>query len=508
MTREQFNAKFQILNQITEGRVQTFHALSSGGAVVMAHFLGDEPAADAQKILSRIDSLEPERKSRVVKITDVDGSPVIVTKFILDFESLHRWLELEAEMGEVAASSVTQADAAPASMASAPRAAAPDEPADAAPAAADEHREPGPGEFTRVFQAPPPPAPADAVLEPEPASRPPAPEPDAEPGEFTQLFQAPPSAPAPEAALPRTAEAEAEAEPGEFTQLFQAARDPVMLPAEAPPPSAPPRHPTREAAAPGEFTRMFQTPAPGGAPAPPPSPAPSLHAAGKPEIGDASRSIHGAVQRVDHLVEMAADLRLPESRRVDLPSASPSVPGLNLHTPPSAPAGMPETPPPGGDSVPNPPPPPGGEFTRIFGQASSTQSHDNRFPASRPAAPRLEPRAIEHVAAQARDAHDYAERLKGLAGSGSQPGSPTGSAAPPPSAPVAMSGAGEYTRIITAQTPPAPAPQQAPPPIPAQPALGAESGSTTTKWPLIVGLALVLPLVLALVLYFALRTAP
>jgi hypothetical protein len=583
MTREEFNAKFQILNQIADGSVRSYHALSSSGAVVMAHFLAGEPSAESSAILSRLDTLDPERKNRVVKITDVDGSPVVVTKFILDFESLQHWLELDttapedtaapvAEQAPPAAPETAPAPApaeptAPAELASDPDATLPfgpttsgsesapaqDSPANPRPTAApiDE-----PGEFTRMFQVPSAggaPMQESAPVPEAPAAPEPVPAPEAPPetaadgpSEFTRLFQAPLSAappagtPPPRQDLPVTPpdvsapsagasaaepvrpepETEPADAPGEFTQLFRAAApaEPAK-PAEAPPPPAGPTPVPPGSDGPGEFTRMFQSPVAADAtsrspgeprePLEPPRPtAPPPDSRPRPAaqagLGASAPSLRNAVDRIEDVadvVDAAADLRLPEKRKVDLPSASPSLPGLNLNSPrsstPSAPrSGMP--------SPPEPPKPTGGEFTQIFGQASAPSNPSPRMPAAPPPAVP----GIGEIVKQAKDVHGYAERLQGMVGQRPQ-APPPGVPPQPTPAPSPPSGAGEYTRIISAQAPPLQSAPSPPPPAPATapPAAGAteaESGGPT--WPLMVGLLVVLAIVVALVLYFVLRT--
>lgn len=138
----------------------------------------------------------------------------------------------------------------------------------------------GPGEFTRMFQAPtagPPAAspPTPATSEPgeftrmfraQDAVRTPAPPPRAAApaqGDFTQLFSAPaPAKPAPLATQP------AKVEPGEFTRFFESPLGVGVAPASkaASPPLSPSAPPPPASPQPGEYTRLFQTPAPPAAP--------------------------------------------------------------------------------------------------------------------------------------------------------------------------------------------------------------------------------------------------
>jgi hypothetical protein len=162
---------------------------------------------------------------------------------------------------------------------------APPPPRPAAPAVEPKS---GPGEFTRLFQAPASGAPASLPQVPEQHWETPPEQPwtspkSGGPGEFTRLFQAHPAggtqAPAAPEAPPK---APATAGPGEFTRLFQSPganpwpagapadqgfgafeqtpEKPASKPADFTPPPPPPR------AAPGEFTRFFGTPVEAGFP--------------------------------------------------------------------------------------------------------------------------------------------------------------------------------------------------------------------------------------------------
>jgi hypothetical protein len=161
-----------------------------------------------------------------------------------------------------------------------------------------QHAEPGPGEFTRMFQAEPR---ADSAVMPAlpPPSALPAPQPAPAAGEFTRMFQASPQAapappspqppagpaglfpaqPAPGYAMPAPSPVPSPAlggrPAGEFTQLFGSPGAPgaaaPVVPAAPPPPAraqgatgvfstpigGPPALGARPSAGPGEYTRVF-----------------------------------------------------------------------------------------------------------------------------------------------------------------------------------------------------------------------------------------------------------
>jgi hypothetical protein len=535
MTRAEFETKFRLLNRVTEDGVRTYHAMAASGAVVMVHFLGTEEGPARSEVLSRLEALEAEKKSRVLRIAEIEDEPVVVTKFILDFESLERWLGIGAEASmppEVVARDPTAGGSA------------------TPPPTAE------PGEFTKMFQAPVPGVPPtrDPVAAPRPSAAEPAPPPeprplaappapvDDEPGEFTRLFQSPLGAPEPAPAEPAPAEpapgkaaepvetpetpslaadaatasepphetnpgASADAppappalEPGEFTHMFRAPTQPPPQEPGAPPPNPPPgSEPGSAEGQAGEFTRLFQAAA--RPPEPPTGPYPSADRGPRPESppqspqnrapapppaadpvepGEFTREMQGVPRSPEPPRppavpdESLAALRQPDERRVDLPSASPSLPGLNLHRGPS-----PVSPPaPGNGESDAPPPPPAlGEFTMMFGSArepGGPHAANPSGPAS-PAPPATPPPSVP-----------------------GPPGFPAPSAAP----------AGEYTRMISAQkappTPPpppkaqpAPAPQSGSPPAPAPPPPGAPRG-------LIIGLILIIVVMAGLLLYLIL----
>lgn len=329
MTHEEFEQKYRLINQITEGSIRTHNALASSGAVVMAHFLDGQagPARDA--VLAHLDALDAERQSRVLERLEIDGAPVLVTKFILDFESLQHWLGMEAPPAEA-----TPAEAA----APPPVQVAPAEPAPAEPESA-------PGEFTRMFAVPIrvelPTGPAPAV---EDAAAPRREEPPAapadEPGEFTRLFRAatPPPAPA-DFHLPEPG-VELRPAPPSLPELNLYTPAPAQ-PASAPtPPAAQPAPPPE---APGEFTRIFgraSVPAelplppvqPAAAPATmpplaPPMPPPAAHSIphSAPPAGGA-----GEYTRI-----IAAQASMPPLEPQPVPAAPPSAP-LSQEPSPSA----------------------------------------------------------------------------------------------------------------------------------------------------------------------------
>jgi hypothetical protein len=279
MTNQEFNASYQLLKQVTDGEVRTYHALAATGAVVMVHLLRPDNVEQARALLALINGLSPSRRDRILAITDVEGTPLVVSRFLLDFSSFREWLEKEttragAQRPEPTTGVYERVPGVP-----------PVAPPTAAPSLSQQRTEwPAPA---RPGAATPPPAPPAPPMAAAPPPAPPAPmkRPAGERDpQLTREFAAPhltrPQEPEPpaRAAPPRS---EPEPEAGEFTRMFRSVSPP---PAAGPPPAAPgaparpaapppggsaghgergaPRAPegTGEPARrePGEFTRMFR----------------------------------------------------------------------------------------------------------------------------------------------------------------------------------------------------------------------------------------------------------
>lgn len=196
MTRDDFQSRYRLLQTARRsGGAITHHALSPEGAVVMVHFLDGDPDLVAS-LLERIESAGPSIADRVIERTEVEGTPVLVTRFIMDFEGLDGWLPplppgtsgLGAPPEEGAAKGSREVEASP----------TPGAPLEREPPGTGGSDD-GPGEFTRMFRAmggdggapsESPPAPPAEPPPPAPAAPPPvAPPPAAdEPGEFTRQF--------------------------------------------------------------------------------------------------------------------------------------------------------------------------------------------------------------------------------------------------------------------------------------------------------------------------------
>ncbi len=285
MTGDEFRSRYKLLKVVDEQGVQSHHALSPTGRVVMVHFLASAPPDEQRRLLALLSRLRPVDRTRILDQLDVDSATVLVTEFIQGFKTLAAWLESKAKLPPTESAMTPPATSSPASgpapgeftrmfgadeLAKAPAAppAAPASPTPPTPLA--------PGGFTAFFGAveaddsvpqsndvPPPQTDAPEVnrrpvvrWRDEPANKPdegrakpvirwnaqspvppaPAPPPPAakKPGEFTQLFgavgTAPPATPASpsEAAAPPSAHGSAP--PGQFTNLFNPVVEPAVTP--------------------------------------------------------------------------------------------------------------------------------------------------------------------------------------------------------------------------------------------------------------------------------------
>src|SRR5919199_1004445 len=177
MTSAEFVAKYKLFKPIAERGARSFLAQEvQGHRAVLVHRLDISPPDENRRLLGSIDSLRPDERSSVIEVMDVDGVPVVVTRFTPDFHDLPSWL---AQRGQAGATT-GRADNTP------------------VPGAAPS------GGFTAAFSGlgladAPPSAAAPTRSTPAPGStptpvRPPAPPPapsSAAAGEFTQLFGAP-----------------------------------------------------------------------------------------------------------------------------------------------------------------------------------------------------------------------------------------------------------------------------------------------------------------------------
>lgn len=471
MTKDEFRERFQLFRKMAAGAVRTYHGMNRYGEGVMVHLL---EGSDEQNraMLDRLSTLRAEARDRILEITEVDGQPVVVTDFILDFESFAQWLD------------------APGPKAPEPRPASPEPPPEpASPAPPEEGRppfssvEPPPGEFTRLFgrspsaEDPSPAAEQDAG--PRPTTSP--------PGEFTMLFGGG-EAGRLDAGNLTPADAGQAIEPG--------AGDPSPAPDEASAPDA--------GSPPGEFTLMFKV----GGPA-------DGHAAPRPQAG-----------------QQAApdDLAPAEASETSFEARSPDEPGefTGMFRAADA-ASMPGDPVPDDrDSAgrsgppidwPEPEADAGPDWSaRLHGTVDTSGPSPTRDSTQDSEATGESEQPRESLLAGLSEP-SYLDRLEQSFG-GAHPAqakeNPAGGAAPPPPAagewvgqPSIDAGVSEYTQIVEAGHHPA-APQHASPPAAPPPgAAAAPRAKPRRKWLLPAALAgvVLVAVLLVLVTWFLARDA-
>ena len=460
MTSTEFSAKYRLLKNVASRGARSFLAQQVElGRMVMVHYLDSETPEQRASTLAQLNALRPPARSKLLEIAEVDGAPVAVTLFITSFVDFATWLE-----------SVRT----PAPLTQTP------EPVEA-PAKSV-------GGFTGIFGKVESPAPSTPPAAPSITS--PASSRDEEVDTPTIIMApikakrvaAKPIAPPP-AARPPVAAAPSAPPPSDssFTAIFGRLGDTpflnsdlsVEVPASEPkavlPPVAPPAasgfdgfpmfsQPTAAtpspssapgSAQPGEFTQLFQRMAPGGG-AGPATPVPSFM---PPTVNPSG----------------AADLPRP----IDL-APKADVPLANLSSRPAFPGSS------FGDAPPLPSAPSFGAPLRADPPAilPPTPNFGNGAP------------------------HDTAD---------APPASPIpvwGAAPPAPNLGSSFDAPGqsEYTRILGRVAVPLPPPPVAVQPPAAAPAKSEQKGSKSLA-PLWIGLAVVVLLTIAMVVYFGMRGA-
>ncbi len=231
MNLKEFEVRYELIDCVTDGNIESYHALHRSGVVVMAHFVSGTPELRESVGLAAERLRSADSDNQILESHVVDGRLVIVTRFLRDFESLEAWL---ASRGLPLGSEGTGPTEA------------------GIPAFEEDSLDASVGEFTSMFMAGGADTPLGDSVAPEgPAPPPRDPGPSEPPGEFTAMFMAggqeasgsdpadplpgaqePPDPPGEpgygvlsgrdtEPAMP--AEPDAPEEAGEFTQMFRAA---------------------------------------------------------------------------------------------------------------------------------------------------------------------------------------------------------------------------------------------------------------------------------------------
>jgi hypothetical protein len=249
MTGDEFQTRYKLRKRIAAGAVRSYEAHDSGGREVLVHVLAGR-ATDMQSLLTLLDRLEPQQSQAVIETIEVEGTRVVITEALEEFESLPAWLKQKLH-GKLREKSEE---------------AAPEEPDEFAelfggddpgpqmePGPPEEPEEEEPGEFTRLFGSA---VESDAPLQPPHTTEPPHGKP------FIRWRE-----PSTEDTLSKRPSVRWKKPAGE----------------SRPPPPEPPRPATPKPPGPGEFTKLFNPEAdsvPG--PAEPASADPALPGSGRP----------------------------------------------------------------------------------------------------------------------------------------------------------------------------------------------------------------------------------
>lgn len=168
MTTDEFNTRYTLLKQIAHGTSRSFTAQErASGRAVLAHFFTEDGTPPGSAVAGLVERLAPSDRSKVLEILAVNLSTVVVTQVLEDFRGFERWLQGRS-------GNPSPPDPVP----------PPQRPSPA-------------GEFTRLFEQPAGPSPAQPVPMPAqhvpmPAQHVPRPAPAAGPqGSFTELFKSP-----------------------------------------------------------------------------------------------------------------------------------------------------------------------------------------------------------------------------------------------------------------------------------------------------------------------------
>ncbi len=175
----EFHQKYELIEPLPGEGPKSFRARQGAlGRDVTVHFLLGGQTQENQWLLARLRALPPNSLARIIEVgTNSDGTQYVVT-VAPPFQHLMEWLQEQENAAAIEAQSLTRAGMWKVPAMTPPAAAPPVEPVPGT------HQPPepspvasGPGEFTRMFQAPPaPPAPlaTEEITQPIPSPVPPA----------------------------------------------------------------------------------------------------------------------------------------------------------------------------------------------------------------------------------------------------------------------------------------------------------------------------------------------
>src|SRR5450759_3939102 len=222
--------KYHLIELLPGEGVQSYRARQTNtGREVTVHLLVGGKTPENEATLVRLRAMQPQSMTKLIEVGEQQGTTFVVT-VAPPFQRLDAWLAEQDRVAAVAKefgkATVWKRPAVGSLLPPAPP------PPPVRPAATPSTE---PGAFTRMFQSPVAPPPAEPVVPPASAAT-------------RQFTPPPPPAPLRPAATPST-------EPGAFTRMFHSPMPDAPAQGDWPPAAAKPPEP-------GAFTRMFQAPGP------------------------------------------------------------------------------------------------------------------------------------------------------------------------------------------------------------------------------------------------------
>lgn len=96
MTGEEFQREYTLQEKVDDGDVVSHRALDSSGTPVLVHFLVKDVPGSRTSLLNFLPSLDRSDAARILVLTEVDETTVMVTEPLEGFTTLGEWLERAA----------------------------------------------------------------------------------------------------------------------------------------------------------------------------------------------------------------------------------------------------------------------------------------------------------------------------------------------------------------------------------------------------------------------------
>src|ERR671917_2011790 len=100
MTSAEFVSKYKLFKPIAERGARSFLAQEvQGHRAVLVHRLDIAPPEENRRLLYGLEAIRPEERSSIIEVIEVDGVPVVVTRFTPDFQDLPSWVAQREQSG-------------------------------------------------------------------------------------------------------------------------------------------------------------------------------------------------------------------------------------------------------------------------------------------------------------------------------------------------------------------------------------------------------------------------